>query len=80
MQNQETRSTENTKKENFLEKLDLKIIKNPIQPKKNINFFFFKKGGFAKCYEIILQESKKTFAAKVIPKSTLNQSRARQKV
>jgi polo-like kinase 1 len=35
------------------------------------------KGGFAKCYEITNIETKKTQAAKIIPKSTLSKNRAR---
>ena len=38
------------------------------------------KGGFAKCYEITNIETKKIQAAKIIPKATLNKTRARQKV
>lgn len=32
-------------------------------------------GGFAKCYEVIAQETKTVFAAKIIPKTTLTKSR-----
>lgn len=38
------------------------------------------RGGFAKCYEVTNLETKKVLAAKIIPKSTLNRSRAKQKV
>lgn len=38
------------------------------------------RGGFAKCYEITNLETKKISAAKIIAKSTLNRSRAKQKV
>jgi len=38
------------------------------------------KGGFAKCYELINQETKKIFAAKIIPKAGLVKSRSRQKL
>ncbi len=38
------------------------------------------KGGFAKCYEITNIETKKTQAAKIIPKNSLAKNRARQKV
>jgi hypothetical protein len=37
-------------------------------------------GGFAKCYEGILLETKKKFAIKVIEKNSLQRSRAKQKV
>jgi polo-like kinase 1 len=33
------------------------------------------KGGFAKCYEVTNVETKKTQAAKIIPKSTLTKNR-----
>jgi polo-like kinase 1 len=35
------------------------------------------KGGFAKCYEITNVDTKKTQAAKIIPKNTLGKNRAR---
>lgn len=38
------------------------------------------KGGFAKCFEVTNLESKKVLAAKIIPKSSLTKSRARQKL
>jgi polo-like kinase 1 len=38
------------------------------------------KGGFAKCYEFTNLENKKISAAKIIMKSTLTKSRAKQKV
>ena len=38
------------------------------------------KGGFAKCYEFICAENKKIFAAKVVAKSSLVKSRAKQKL
>jgi len=41
---------------------------------------FLGKGGFAKCYELIEVKTKKIFAAKVIPKSSLKKKRAKQKV
>lgn len=38
------------------------------------------KGGFARCYEFTDLETKKLLAAKVIAKSTLTRSRAKQKL
>jgi polo-like kinase 1 len=38
------------------------------------------KGGFASCFEFVNVETKKVTAAKVILKSTLTKSRAKQKV
>lgn len=37
-------------------------------------------GGFAKCYEVIAQDTKAVLAAKIIPKSTLTKSRQRVKL
>ena len=41
---------------------------------------FLGKGGFAKCYEFTCSENKKIFAAKVVAKSGLVKSRAKQKL
>lgn len=38
------------------------------------------RGGFAKCYEVTCHENKRVLAAKIIAKSSLNRSRAKQKV
>ena len=38
------------------------------------------KGGFAKCYELISMDSGRTYAGKVVPKSTLQKSSAKKKV
>lgn len=38
------------------------------------------RGGFAKCYEVTNLEAKRISAAKIIAKSSLNRSRAKQKV
>ncbi len=35
------------------------------------------KGGFAKCYELTNIETKRLYAAKIIPKNTLTKNRAR---
>ena len=37
-------------------------------------------GGFAKCYEITSLDTKKVYAAKIIEKSSLNRSKAKEKV
>jgi polo-like kinase 1 len=37
-------------------------------------------GGFAKCYEISLLDTRKMMAAKVIPKASLSKHRAKQKL
>lgn len=41
---------------------------------------FLGKGGFAKCYEMTSNDSQKVYAAKVVSKSSLAKSRARQKL
>lgn len=41
---------------------------------------FLGKGGFAKCYEFTNTDTKRVSAAKVIPKSALTKSRAKQKL
>lgn len=38
------------------------------------------RGGFAKCFEVTNIETKKIMAAKIIAKSSLNRSRAKQKL
>lgn len=38
------------------------------------------RGGFAKCYEVTNLETKRVLAAKIIAKSSLSRSRAKQKV
>ena len=41
---------------------------------------FLGKGGFAKCYEFVNAETKQVHASKVIQKSSLTKSRAKQKL
>ena len=41
---------------------------------------FLGKGGFAKCYEFVNQETKQIQASKVIQKASLTKSRAKQKL
>ena len=41
---------------------------------------FLGKGGFAKCYELICQDNKKIFAAKMLPLSDIKTERQRQKL
>ncbi len=38
------------------------------------------KGGFAKCYEFVCSETKKTYAGKVVEKEALQKMRRRQKM
>jgi polo-like kinase 1 len=48
--------------------------------KKYVKGRFLGKGGFAKCYEFTNMETNKIYAAKVITKSSLTRSRAKQKL
>ena len=59
-----------------------KIIKvtGDVQIRKYYKGRLLGKGGFAKCYEFTSAESKKIFAGKVIAKSSLVKSRAKQKL
>ena len=59
-----------------------KIIKvtGDVQIRKYIKGRLLGKGGFAKCYEFSCVENKKTFAGKVVAKSSLVKSRAKQKL
>ena len=59
-----------------------KIIKvtGDVQIRKYYKGRLLGKGGFAKCYEFNCAENKKTFAGKVIAKSSLVKSRAKQKL
>ena len=48
--------------------------------KKYVRGKFLGKGGFAKCYEFTNTETKRVSAAKIIDKTTLTKSRAKQKL
>ena len=59
-----------------------KIIKvtGDVQIRKYYKGRLLGKGGFAKCYEFKCSENNKVFAAKVVAKSGLVKSRAKQKL
>ena len=59
-----------------------KIIKvtGDVQIRKYLKGRLLGKGGFAKCYEFTCLENKKVFAGKVVAKSSLVKSRAKQKL
>ena len=59
-----------------------KIIKvtGDVQTRKYFKGRLLGKGGFAKCYEFTCAENRKNFAAKVVAKSSLVKSRAKQKL
>ena len=66
---------------NFIQKFNLKKKTNVTNIFFLIFFFiFFKKGGFAKCYEFILIPSGEIYAAKIIDKATLTKQKTKQKV
>ena len=55
-------------------------VTGDVQKRKYYKGRLLGKGGFAKCYEFICAENKKVFAAKVVAKSSLVKSRAKQKL
>jgi polo-like kinase 1 len=55
-------------------------VNGEVQIRKYIKGRLLGKGGFAKCYEFINQETDHSSAAKVIPKKSLVKSRAKQKL
>ena len=55
-------------------------VNGEVQIKKYIKGRLLGKGGFAKCYEFINQETNHSSAAKIIPKKSLVKSRAKQKL
>jgi len=63
----------------IIEEKITKIGSDPVI-KKYLKGKLLGKGGFAKCYEITPLDTKKLMAAKIIQKSTLTKSRAKQKV
>ena len=62
--------------------MEEKIVKHSGETiiRKYIKGKFLGKGGFAKCYEFVSQESKAVCAAKVVVKASLTKSRAKQKL
>ena len=55
-------------------------VNGEVQIRKYIKGRLLGKGGFAKCYEFINQETNHSSAAKIIPKKSLVKSRAKQKL
>ena len=55
-------------------------VSGEVQIRKYIKGRLLGKGGFAKCYELINQETEHSSAAKIIPKKSLVKSRAKQKL
>lgn len=59
--------------------IEEKIVKHngEVMIRKYIKGKFLGKGGFAKCYEFVSQDTKTITAAKVVQKSSLTKSRAK---
>ena len=55
-------------------------LNGEVANKKYIKGRFLGKGGFAKCYEFTNVETKKLYAAKIVPKASLTKNRAKQKL
>jgi polo-like kinase 1 len=55
-------------------------VNGECQYKRYVKGKLLGKGGFAKCYELTNVDSKRLYAAKIIPKNTLTKNRARQKL
>lgn len=53
-------------------------MKRSTEPPPMLGFVL--QGGFAHCYKVICADTKRAYAMKIVPKSTLTKSRARQKV
>ncbi len=51
-----------------------------MQVRRYLKGKFLGKGGFAKCYEFICDETQQVYACKVVQKSSLTKSRAKQKL
>ena len=56
------------------------VAKGESKRRQYIKGRFLGKGGFAKCYELICKDNNKTFAAKMISKSSIKSERQRQKL
>ena len=77
-----TKSTKTNEPDTNGAVVEEKIIKvtGDVQIRKYYKGRLLGKGGFAKCYEFSCAENKKIFAGKVIAKSSLVKSRAKQKL
>ena len=77
-----TKSTKTNEPDTNGAVVEEKIIKvtGDLQTRKYYKGRLLGKGGFAKCYEFSCAENKKIFAGKVIAKSSLVKSRAKQKL
>ena len=69
----------NTENQTIIEEKIVKVT-GDIQIRKYIKGRLLGKGGFAKCYEFTCVDTKRISAAKVVVKSSLVKSRAKQKL
>ena len=81
-QNKDKESSTPKEAESSASVVEEKIIKvtGDVQTRKYYKGRLLGKGGFAKCYEFKCAENNKIFAAKVVAKSGLVKSRAKQKL
>ena len=79
---QSSRSKDNLMQDNAQIIVEEKVVKfnGDVCTKKYLRGKFLGKGGFAKCYEFTNLETKRVSAAKVIAKTSLTKSRAKQKL
>jgi polo-like kinase 1 len=78
--NSDTKGSEiNTESQTIVEEKIVKVT-GDVQIRKYVKGRLLGKGGFAKCYEFTCQDTKKIHAAKVVAKSSLVKSRAKQKL
>ena len=78
--NSDTKGSEvNTDSQTIVEEKIVKVT-GDVQIRKYLKGRLLGKGGFAKCYEFTCCDTKKIYAAKVVAKSSLVKSRAKQKL
>jgi polo-like kinase 1 len=80
MDNKEQKSIDNNTENQIIVEEKIVKVTGDIQIRKYIKGRLLGKGGFAKCYEFTCMDTKKISAAKVVAKSSLLKSRAKQKL
>lgn len=63
-----------------MQDIEKRTLKDKINNIEYIKGKLLGTGGFAKCFEVINQEDQKIYAAKVIPKKSINEKRQRYKL
>lgn len=79
MTEKETKTDQNYDNQTIVEEKIVKVT-GDIQIRKYSKGRLLGKGGFAKCYEFVCLDTKKVYAAKIVTKSSLVKSRAKQKL